>query len=419
MTPIYKNNLISNSESETIPLLNYNRVTNYIEKFGLDTSLLKLPELILQTSGSTDKPKILYYTWNDLNAPAELYHEIFLYLGLNDSMSLWEMSAWIPFMSGPLSKVVSDTFQATNDILFSPIENQKDMIKTIRTVSKGDYHFNVVSMPVLFYYILSQVIENPNFMYEIISNNIKFKLPHPILKLLTMLVGRGIKPTKIKTAIENVDYAICSAAPVGPYRSILNKILPNAKIIDLWASTENACMGLKSPDSSGHYLLIDLIVPEILPISEMIKLNEDPEYLAKTIPLSDWKPGNKGELIISRDGDCLPLLRYRTGDEIEVIKQFEDAENSGPFSFKPLVKLLGRSAEKIDFFDPEQWGPYHGDEIYFSDIDSALDHISSIQWWELYATHEVPRRLVLIIIPNIETKGLKKTVLKNLLNNMN
>ena len=57
--------------------------------------------------------------------------------------------------------------------------------------------------------------------------------------------------------------------------------------------------------------------------------------------------------------------------------------------------------------------------MHFSDIDAILGPIDSVKWWELYATHEVPRRLVLVIIPKIDVKNLEKTILKILLDKMN
>ena len=91
----------------------------------------------------------------------------------------------------------------------------------------------------------------------------------------------------------------------------------------------------------------------------------------------------------------------------------------GPFVGRPVVRLLGRTVEKLDFFDPEQWGPYHGDEVHFADIEEVLGKLDSIRWWELYTTKELPRRLVLTIIP-LEGQSLDENIVMNLLlNNIN
>lgn len=322
-------------------------------------------------------------------------------------------------MSGPLSKAITETYEAKNKILYSPITDQNDVIKAFRTVSKNAFRFDIVSMPVLFFYLLHQTVHNPDFIHTVVKNSVHGRTPESIVKMLTKIMGRGIDAQRLKESISPVRYVVCSAAPVAPYRKVLDELFPAAQIIDLWASTENACMGLKPPGADGHYLLIQGFVPEILPTEESRMMLEDPDRQPRTIPLKDWKVGDQGELVVSRMGDCLPLLRYRTGDHIEVVDPCDHDETRGPFRFLPLVKLKGRTAEKLDFFDPEQWGPYHGDEIHFSDIDEVLRKMDGIAWWELYATQELPRGLVLVIINEDGAQSSNDHVLKKLLSETN
>lgn len=410
---------VLNGSIEQLPVTNFSHITSSFDIHGEEACLLQSSDFVLLTSGSTDKPKRLHYTWNDIRSAARIYHDLFLHLGLDENMRLWEMSAWIPFMSGPLSQAITETYEAKNKILFSPITDQNDVIKAFRTVSKNSLQFDIVSMPVLFFYLLHQTVYNPDFIHTVVKNSVHNRIPDSIVKMLTRIMGRGIDAQRLRESISPVRYVVCSAAPVAPYQKVLDELFPAARIIDLWASTENACMGLKPPGANGHYLLIQGFVPEILPTEESRMMLDDPGHQPRTILLKDWREGDQGELVVSRMGDCLPLLRYRTGDHIEVIDPCDEDDSLGPFRFLPLVRLKGRTAERLDFFDPEQWGPYHGDEIHFSDIEEVLKSMEGIAWWELYATQELPRRLVLLIINEEGFQSSKEKVLRKLLSETN
>lgn len=419
-TPVYADIVSKHLSGGTLPLLEYNAISDIIERMGEDVCLLEQPAMILKTSGSTGRPKRLFYSQGDIERSADAYHGLLTHIGINPGMKLWEMSAWVPFISGPLSQAIANRFNTDPDsVLFCPIVDKEDIIRSFRKVSGAGRSFDVVSMPVLFYYILSQVIENPDFLKEIVSKSFDRPLPRPLVSLLARIVGRGIRPASVRESIKETRYVISSAAPLDPYKDIINRLFPDAEIIDVWASTENPSMGVRPPGHEGFYLLTENIVPEILPLKEFEAGLNNPDHQMSTIPMDEWSAGDKGELVISRQGDCLPLLRYRTGDDIEVLKPFEDDLSMGPFVGRPVVRLLGRTAEKLNFFDPEQWGPYHGDEVHYADIEDVLGKVDSIRWWELYSTKELPRRLTLAIIPHEDHMLNDKEIVTLLLNNIN
>ena len=419
-TPVYADIVSEHLSGRPLPLLEYNAISDMMDAMGEEVGLLEKPAMVLKTSGSTGRPKRLFYSQADIERSADAYHALLGQIGINPGMKLWEMSAWVPFISGPLSQAIANRFNTDPDsVLFCPIIDKEDIIKSFRKVSKAGRSFDVVSMPVLFYYILSQVIENPDFLKEIVSKSFNRPLPRPLISLLARIIGRGISPSSIEESIASTRYVISSAAPLDPYKDIITRLFPDAEIIDVWASTENPSMGVRPPGHEGFYLLIENIVPEILPVKEYEESLNNPHHQMITIPMDEWSPGDKGELVISRLGDCLPLLRYRTGDDIEVLKSFEDDPGMGPFMGRPVVRLLGRTAEKLNFFDPEQWGPYHGDEVHYADIEEVLSKVDSIRWWELYSTKELPRRLTLTIIPYKGNALNEKEIVTLLLNNIN
>jgi hypothetical protein len=146
----------------------------------------------------------------------------------------------------------------------------------------------------------------------------------------------------------------------------------------------------------------------------------------KARPWPEWTPGLKGELIISRPGERLPLIRYATEDQIEVLDpkcatEVDLAE--GPFTImSPSIKVVGRSADILNFEAQDESGNYLGRKIYSRHTQEALQRSDSICWWELYDVGERPSRLVLVIIPErpvLNIEAYRKEVARKLLHECN
>jgi hypothetical protein len=111
----------------------------------------------------------------------------------------------------------------------------------------------------------------------------------------------------------------------------------------------------------------------------------------------------RGELVITRPGECLPLIRYPTGDIIEVIDpacEHKVKLDYGELSFTlPVVKFLGRSVDLVDFEVSDEKGDFLGGRIYSSVVNEHLLRLPNIRWWEFYKVGTVPAKLVFVIIP--------------------
>ncbi len=112
----------------------------------------------------------------------------------------------------------------------------------------------------------------------------------------------------------------------------------------------------------------------------------------------------RGELVITRPGACLPLIRYPTGDMIEVMDPaytFKSKLDSvGEIEVTlPAIRSLGRASDSVDFETDGQNGNFFGFKVYSRQISDALFSVRNIRWWELYNVKGTPGRFVFLIIP--------------------
>jgi hypothetical protein len=113
--------------------------------------------------------------------------------------------------------------------------------------------------------------------------------------------------------------------------------------------------------------------------------------------------GDARELLITRPGESLPLIRYPTGDMIEVMDpaytfraKLETAEVEVTL---PAIMSLGRASDSVDFDSVDQSGNFFGFKVYSRQINDALFSIKNIRWWELYHVKGSPGRFAFLIIP--------------------
>jgi hypothetical protein len=141
----------------------------------------------------------------------------------------------------------------------------------------------------------------------------------------------------------------------------------------------------------------------------------------RAVPWHRWEEGMRGELIVTRPGECLPLVRYPTGDMIEVLDPetvFRIDIDGGSEAILPLIKVLGRSVETLDFEVPDEMGSFLGNKIYAHHIHEALQRPHNIRWWEMYNIRGRPGRLCFLVIPDkvvADVDRFKRETMKHLL----
>jgi hypothetical protein len=91
---------------------------------------------------------------------------------------------------------------------------------------------------------------------------------------------------------------------------------------------------------------------------------------------------------------------------------------NGEKAYFPLIKILGRSVDVLDFEVQDEMGCFLGNKIYSHHIHEALQRSRNIRWWELYNIKGQPGRLCFLVIPEKEVDNVerfKKDVLGHLL----
>jgi phenylacetate-coenzyme A ligase PaaK-like adenylate-forming protein len=93
--------------------------------------------------------------------------------------------------------------------------------------------------------------------------------------------------------------------------------------LDLYAGTEGSVMATQAWDYSGMTFIPDLNFLEFIPEEEQLKLQVDRSYRARTLLLSEVKPGEKYELIITNFHGGV-MTRYRIGDMVRILSLSDD-----------------------------------------------------------------------------------------------
>jgi len=69
----------------------------------------------------------------------------------------------------------------------------------------------------------------------------------------------------------------------------------------------------------GMHLWMDVCLPEIIAEPELERERQNVDYVPKAIPLWKAEQGLRGEYVLTSFAEALPLIRYRSGDLIQVV----------------------------------------------------------------------------------------------------
>jgi phenylacetate-coenzyme A ligase PaaK-like adenylate-forming protein len=100
--------------------------------------------------------------------------------------------------------------------------------------------------------------------------------------------------------------------------------------------------GVDCASHSGAHLWQDACIAEIIPQAELQREKASPGCVPDAVFLPDAAPGLTGELVITNFAEALPLVRYRTGNMVEVPAEPSCACGSSA----PRVRVLEQRAEK-------------------------------------------------------------------------
>lgn len=391
----------------------------------MEASLLAPADRYYHTSGYTGVSKRMYYSAEDIKKMARSYALFGHIVGVRPGMTGWSIAGEEPLVSGPTLHNASLVLGA--DLMSTLLAQDTDLRKAVAKASHIG-KFDIMAGTPLLFYVIGRIAHEPDYFRSMIERTARnnYHLPGPLAKLLSKAMIRGIDLPRLRENVRAVRIGITYAEPLSPYLRSLGEYYQDMNAYDVLGSTECpliACQYRSSQD--GLQLFMPGVMAEIADPRE-VQISKKEGTPLKAIPWPEWKKGMKGELLISRAGDCLPLIRYATGDMIEVIEpkcatpvELED----GPVSIvAPSIKVMGRSIDTLDFEAHDESGNYLGCKIYSRHIQEALQRSDNVRWWELYDVGEKPSRLVFLIIPEdpvLNIESFRKDVARKLLHECN
>lgn len=410
---------------QRLPAIGYDRMDEAFKKYGLERSLLAPADRYYHTSGYTGVSKRVYYSAKDIERMANSYALFGHLIGVRRGMTGWSIAGEEPLVSGPTLHNASKVLEA--DLMSTLLAQDTDLRKAVTKASRAE-RFDVMAGTPLLFYVIGRIAHEDDYFRSMIERAAKnnYHLPGPLARLAATLMLAGIDLGRLRENVRAVRIAITYAEPLSPYLGSLKDYYPDMKAYDVLGSTECPLIASQySPGQKGLQLFLPGVIAELADPREVQRSKKERTPL-QAIPWTEWKAGMTGELIISRPGDCLPLLRYATGDQIEVVDprcstevMLEDGVRQ---LVSPSIKVMGRSVDTLDFDAQDESGNYLGCKIYSRHIQEALQRSDNVRWWELYDVGGRPSRLVFLIIPErpVENEeNFRRLVERKLLNECN
>lgn len=424
-SPVYEGRvkkINSLEELNTLPLNPYDVIYDCIKRFGLEKVLLAKPVKYWQTSGYTGEPKRFYYGQKDLDEIVLTFAMFGYIIGARPWLSGWNFGGQDPLLSCSLIEMCAEKLQI-DDRLSTPLGSENDFFDALKKASKRSRFDIMIGTPFLFT-LISRVAYEPSFVENTVKEIIRtrYRIPSFLTGLICKLFLHGINYENVKSIIKNGKIGITYTEAIAPYLERFKKEYPNMVFYDGLGSTEMPFQAVQifSGEEGLAYILKE-IIPEIAKPEDVMNAKANKDFKIDAIPWYEWKKGMRGELIITRPGECLPLIRYPTGDLIEVLDpacrfdvKIGDAEIM--FTF-PKIKILGRTVDLVDFEVPEEMGAFIGGRIYTRQVNDALLKTPNIRWWELYNVGGNPGKLVFVIIPEKKVENedaFKEEIFNNL-----
>jgi len=382
-----------------LPMTTYAQIQALFDKLGTEKVLLTAPAIFWYTSGSTGKQKKVYYGKGDLGVIAQGFMQLLYLCGARVTDSSWVFTST---GGDTLFGLVLEKY-GVNGVI-STLAGEIDVINALKDASRLERIDLTVGVTWL-YLVMHKIAHNPKAFEAVVAKAINQKVKVPGLAwLVRKLLMRGIDYPHLAEMFSNIRLGFSHAEALSPYLKRIHDLYPKIEMHDVFGATEQWVQAIQvSTEHDWLSYFLRYSIPEIADPAEVLKAKQDPAYLAKAVPWYEWKKGMRGELIITRPNECLPLIRYPTGDMVEVMDPAYTfavkLEKSTLEVTLPAIRSLGRAADSVDFDSVDQSGNFFGFKVYSRQINDALFCIKNIRWWELYHIKGSPGRFVFLIIP--------------------
>lgn len=390
-----------------LPLTSYALMDEAIAAHGLDACLLEPADQVFKTSGSTGDPKRMFYTDVDVDRIALDFAVLCRIVGVRPGDVGWNLGGARPNVSGAMLERTCDLVGVEK--MTTLLTRDSDLMGAMRTAA-GAERIDVLACPSLVLYFLSRAVGEKGFLPAVVREKVRrdYRLPGPLAGLAASLYAGQIDMGQLRRTLSRARMALTYAESLTPYMHDLRSAFPHMAFYDVLGSTENPVLAAQLDSRrAGLHLFVHAVVPELADPGEVVK-GLGTGRPVKGVPWYEWRKGMRGELLITRPGGSLPLVRYPTGDMIEVLDPAAEVNIEGEAAVMPLIRVLGRSVETLDFEVPDEMGSFLGNKIYAHHIHEALQRPRNVRWWELYNIRGEPGRLCFLVIPDREVEDAER-----------
>lgn len=405
--PFYHGKIPSDVTLDTldrIPVLHYQALKEAVDRDGWDRVLGAKADHIFETSGSVGDSKRIPFSNTDLDNIADDYALLMKIIGLRQTDVGWNFGGASPLISG---EVVNRTIVkiGLERSLSTLLKNDTDLVRSLKQASRLK-KLDAMAGSALLFFLIAKTCNDPEYLPGIVRDKLErgLHLPGPLASLVSKIVLLGLDTANLRRLARGVRTGISYAEPLTAYREELAKAFPEIRMVDLFGATENPIIAAQLvPDDDGLCLFTGSFIAELAPPDDLHPSIDGRGLAVHAVPWWNWTKGMRGELLLTRPGECLPLIRYATGDMLEVLDPEYEVHvhlDGEEVSFRlPLVKVLGRAVDVLDYEVQDESGNFLGNKVFSRHINDALQGAQNVRWWELYVVRGSPGRLVFVVIP--------------------
>lgn len=424
---LYRGRIDSNAtleELDSLPITQHSGIVGAIGQYGAANVLLMPPDYEFHTSGSTGDVKKVFFSHKDLERIADDYVQMTQMVGICQADTGWNFGGAPPLVSGTVMDTVIQKI-GLRGCISTLLRSDTDLVRSLKKASHAD-RVDVTAGAALLYFLIARTCNQPSFLHDLVRGKLvrDYYLPGPLATIIARLYLVGLDRKNLIRIAQEVRLGISYAEPLTAYMKEIAKAFPNIRMVDVFGSTENPLMAAQlDAGSDGLSMFVDSLIAEIVEPIDIAGITGTDAVRVKGTPWWRWTKGMRGELVLTRDGECLPLVRYATGDVIEVLDpDYPASVMTGHDQVTvrmPLIKVLGRSSDTLDFEVQDDSGNFLGNKVYTRQINDALQGADNVRWWELFVVGGDPGRMVFVVIPsNVpdDPKGFHRGLVHRLLN---
>jgi phenylacetate-coenzyme A ligase PaaK-like adenylate-forming protein len=414
---------------DTLPVTHYSAIKEAVDRVGWDGILLQPADYLFETSGSTGDPKRIPYSSADVDRVAEDYALVLGHVGVSRTDVGWNVGGAYPLVSGvvvdrAISKIPLDRSLSTM------LTGDTDLIKAFKGACEVD-RIDVMGTATIMYHLMSRACDDPTYLQDLVKAKLNkdYRLPKPLAAIVAKLYLRGVDLDKLRKLGAKVRVGISYAEPLTAYRDEIRRTFQCIRMVDVFGSTEWPLIAAQlDPSTEGLCLYVNSFIAEIARPEDLHPSENEEGRSVPGIPWWRWTKGMRGELLLSRPGECFPLGRYATGDMIEVLDpayeaNVQDAVDGTSVKAKfPLIKVLGRSVDVLDYEVKDERGDLFGNKVYSRQINDALQGAQNVRWWEVFVVEGTPAWMLFVITPQKkpdDPEAFRRLLLNRLTNEIN